>query len=225
MKFTLAQSHIDHFNKTGAIEFEDVFTENACEELLKKAEDVLVKRIRPSKDNPIDLYSNESLYLQGRNIWRDGVEVKKLCLKNQVGDFAFQLFRKKPIKLAFDQYIRTGTLQDCPLPENATLQEISLIRPVLGALIILLTPNALAIENPLLPKKAGNALYVAGNVMLPLSSLFHEKNTSVLVIAFTVATAIYCLEPKDPHTHSLKKEGLVFGDPIGEALCPTLYNR
>lgn len=225
MKFTLAQSHIDHFNKTGSIEFEEVFTENECEELLKKAEDVLIKRVSPSRDNPLDLFSNENLYLQGRNIWRDGVETKKLCLKKQVGDFAFQLFRKKPIKIAYDQYIRTGTLQDCPFKENATLQEISSIRPLLGALIILLTPNTLSVENPLLPKKAGNALYVAGNVVLPLSSLFNEKNTSVLVIAFTAASAIYCLEPKDPHTHSLKKDGLVFGDTIGEELCPTLYNR
>jgi hypothetical protein len=223
MKFTLAQEHIDHFNRTGMIEFYDLFSEQECEDILTKAENALIKRINPTPSNPLSISSNESLFYYGKNIWKEGVDIKKICAKKQLGETAYHLLRKKPIKLAYDQYIRTGTLQDCPFKEDGTIQEISSIRPTLGALLILLTPNQLQAPQIGLPQKAGNALFVSSNVILPLQSLFAETNTSVLMIAFTAGTALYCLEQRDPHTHSLKKAGIVFGDKAGEDLCPTLY--
>lgn len=225
MRVTLAQEHIDHFNKTGSIEFDGVFTPEEREKLLTSLEQYLKKRMRASEKKPLDFSSNESLFLNGRNLWRDGLEIKKLCSKKQFGEIAYHLFRKKPLKLAYDQYVRTSTLQDCPFAANATLQEISSIRPLLGAVIIMLSPDeSPATEEVLIPKKAGNALFISGNLTLPLTTFFNQKTLSMLVIAFTTGKAIYCLETKDPHTHSFKKEGVVFGDAAGEDLCPTLYH-
>lgn len=224
MRVTLAQEHIDHFNKTGSIEFDSVLSAEECEKLLASSEQYLKKRMGVSEKNPLDFSSNESLFLHGRNLWKDGLEIKKLCSKKQFGEIAYHLFRKKPLKLAFDQYLRTGTLQDCPLTPNSTLQEISSIRPLLGAVIIMLSPDALPTEEVLIPKKAGNALFVSASAPLPLTSLFNEKYLSLLVIAFTAGKPNYCLETRDPHTHSLKKEGVVFGDTAGEDLCPTLFH-
>ena len=223
MKFTLAQEHIQHFNKTGMIEFYDLFSEQECETILTSVENALIKRVNPTGRNPLSLSSNESLFHYGKNLWKDGVDIKKICAKKQLAETAYHLLRKNPIKLAYDQYIRTGTLQDCPFKEDNTLQEISSIRPTLGAFLILLTPHTIDPEELLLPKAAGNALFVSSSVILPLQSLFMQKNISVLMIAFTAGPALYCLEPKDPHTHSLKRAGIVFGDRAGEDLCPTLY--
>ncbi len=224
MRFTLAQEHIDHFNKTGAIEFDGVFSEKECLSLKEKAEEILALRLNPTDRNPLDYMSNECLYLNGRNLWKEGLELKKLCSKKQIGEIAYYLFRKKPIKIGFDQYIRTGILQDCPFKEDHTLKEISSVRPLLGALLILLEPLSSEIDSPFLPKKAGNAMYVSGNVIMPLISLFNEKKASMLLVSFTFGKALYCLEPKDPLTHSLKKEGVVFGDVAAEDLCPTIYH-
>lgn len=223
MKFTLAQEHIDHFRKTGSIEFEEVFSEKECSALLLKAEELLTKKTGASERLPLDEMSNENLFLHGKNLWKEGLEIKKLCTKKQVGEIAYHFFRKKPIKLAYDLYIRTGDLQDCPFKEDASLQQISSIRPTLGALIIQLSSDALSIDSPAVPKKMGSALFVSGTMVLPLQQLFSERGASFLVIAITAERPVYCLEPKDPHTHDLKREGLVFGDIAGEDLCPTLY--
>jgi hypothetical protein len=224
MKFTLAQEHIDHFIKNGTVEFDNLFSEKECSLLLSSAEDIMQKRLNPTPRNPIEEFSNENLYLHGKNLWKDGLEIKKLCTKKQVGQIAHLLFRKKPIKLAYDQYLKTGNLQDCPFKENNTLQEISSIRPLLGALIIALKPIEGAIEDTAIPKKMGNAVFISGAKILPLSTLFNEKNISLFIIALTAGKALYCLEPKDLHTHDFKKEGLVFGDAAGEDFCPTIYH-
>ncbi|NDD58803.1 MAG: hypothetical protein EBZ47_06080 [Chlamydiae bacterium] len=223
MKFLLAQEHIDHFNKFGSIEFTNIFSEKECQSLLHSAEELLNKRINPTNRNPVHLFSNENLFLNTKNLWKDGLPIKKLCIKKQLAELAHHLFRKKPIRLAYDHYIRTGTLQDCPFKEDSTIQEISSIRPTLGALFILLEPLPSSIENPAIPKQVGSMVFVANNVILPLVNLFSEKNLSMLMIAFTAGKPLYCLETKDPHTHSFKREGLVFGDTVGEDLCPTLY--
>ncbi|MBM3207195.1 MAG: hypothetical protein FJZ57_01125 [Chlamydiae bacterium] len=222
MKFTLAQEHIDHFNKTGAIEFYDLFSEKECQTLLNHADSILTQRVNPTPRNPLHLASNENLYLNGKNLWKDGFETKKLCLKKQLADIAFHLFRKKHIRLAFDQYVRTGTLQDCPFKDNLTIQDISSIRPTIGGVFILLEDYPFSFENPLIPKKAGNVIFAADNVLLPLKELFTEKNVFMLMIGFSSGKPLYCLEMNDPHTHSLKKDGIVFGDSAGEDLCPTL---
>ncbi|MEI8329287.1 MAG: hypothetical protein WCG14_04740, partial [Chlamydiia bacterium] len=143
MKFTLAQEHIQHFNKTGMIEFYDLFSEQECETILTSVENALIKRVNPTGRNPLSLSSNESLFHYGKNLWKDGVDIKKICVKKQLAETAYHLLRKNPIKLAYDQYIRTGTLQDCPFKEDNTLQEISSIRPTLGAFLILLTPHTI----------------------------------------------------------------------------------
>ena len=184
-----------------------------------------MERTRLFEKKRLDLSSNENLFLNGRNLFREGLETKKLCAKKQIDEIAFHLFRKQPLKIAFDQFIHLGLQQDCPFKEDGTLQEISSIRPTLGALIILLSPTSLTVEQPMLPKKSGNALFIAGNIPLPLKSLFSEANASLLVIAFTAGNARYCLEPRDPLTHAFKKEGLGFGDAVGEDLCPTIYHR
>jgi hypothetical protein len=225
MKVTLAQEHIDHFNKTGAIEFDAVFTAEECAQLLAQSEKILMERTHLLEKKYLKFSSNENLFMNGKNLFRDGLETKKLCAKKQIDEIAFRLLRKKPLKIAFDQFIHLGLQQDCPFKEDATLQEISSIRPILGALIVLLSPESLSIEEPMLPKKTGNALFVSGNVPLPLKSLFTEGNASLLIIAFTAGNAMYCLEPRDPHTHAFKKEGLGFGDALGENLCPTIYHR
>ena len=223
MKFTLAQEHIDHFRRTGAIEFEGVLSEKESEALYEKSEEILTKRTGATDRLPLHLMSNENLFLSGKNLWKEGLEIKKLCTKKQLGEIAYHFFRKKPIKLAYDQYIRTSSLQDCPFKEDFSLQQISSIRPLLGAIIILLDPQQLAIDSPFLPKKAGSVLFVSSTALIPLKQLFLEKEIALLMIALTAEKPIYCLESKDPHTHDLKKEGLVFGDVAKETLCPTLY--
>jgi hypothetical protein len=223
MKFTLAQAHIDHFRKTGAIEFEDIFSEKECTALLSQVEAILTKKTVASDRFPLDYMSNENLFLQGKNLWKEGLEVKKLSTKKQLGEIAYHFFRKKPIKLAYDQYIRTGDVQDCPFKEDAPLSLVSSIRPLLGAAMILLEPSSLSLDTPFLPKKAGSVLFISSSATIPFKQLFNEKNLSMIVLAFTAEKPIYCLEKNDPHTHDLKKEGLVFGDSVGEDLCPTLY--
>jgi hypothetical protein len=189
---------------------------------MKDAESILRQRINPTPKTPLDLFSNENLYLHGKNLWKDGFEIKRLCLKKQLAEIALRLFRKKHLRLAFDQLIRTGTLQDCPFKDNFTIQEISLIRPTIGCALILLEDCQMSFENEVMPKKAGNVIFASDTVLLPLKEIFLEKNISILIIAFSSGKPLYCLQGNDPHTHSHKKEGIVFGDSVGEDLCPTL---
>ena len=84
MKVTLAQEHIDHFNKTGAIEFDAVLTQEECERLLTQSEKILMERTRLFEKKRLDLSSNENLFLNGRNLFREGLETKKLCAKKQI---------------------------------------------------------------------------------------------------------------------------------------------
>ena len=189
---------------------------------MRDAESILTQRIQPTPKNPLYLASNENLYLNGKNLWKDGLEIKRLCLKKQLAEIALRLFRKKHLRLAFDQLIRTGTLQDCPFKENFNIQDISSIRPTIGSVFILLEDYPMSFDNPVIPKKAGNVIFASDTVLLPLKEIFLEKNLSILIIAFSSGKPLYCLQSNDPHTHSHKKEGVVFGDSAGEDLCPTL---
>jgi hypothetical protein len=224
-KFLLAQEHIDHFRKHGVIEFDGIFTEEELLHFLASLENILHKSLLPTEHHPLGQFSNECLYQSGRNLWKKGAAVKKLLSKKQIGHLAAELFAVKSVRLAFDQYLKTGDNQDLPFKESYTLQQISSVRPILGALVLQLKPPHSNIELPFIPKNIGSAVFVAGNLALDLPSLFQEKDLSIFVVAFTTAKALYCLEPLDPHTHAYKKDGIIFGDAAGEDLCPTIYHR
>ena len=79
--------------------------------------------------------------------------------------------------------------------------------------------------NLIFPKIAGNCTFVSSEMVIPFQELQERTGQRFLLITYTEKTALYTLDPKDPHTHNLKQLGYVFGDRLADAYHPILFRR
>lgn len=226
MRFTLPDSYAEFFSKNQIIELEEILTDQEADLLCSKLEIALSKALH---EKPLTITSNSDMWKAGRTLWEEDPEIKNVLLHLKLGEIAHFLFKKRPIKLGYAQTFFTELKGDSPFPAKATLTEISSFTPVLGgAFLCLNAQEVLEIQEPsLLPdlkvQKKGRAIFFSGEYPLPLEELFKQKGLRYLLLCFIPQTARYKLEPKDLHTHLLKKQGYVFGDTLKEETCPYVY--
>lgn len=118
----------------------------------------------------------------GRDVWRSSGLLKKISLSPQLAEIAAVLSHKKSLRIAYDQRIQG---------EFKFLNHS--IKPVIGLFVLL--------EN----EKVGNVIFF--NPKFP-----PEKLANSFVIVYCEPKTQYLYEPKDPHTHLLKKLGYTFGE-------------
>ncbi len=218
-RFKIAGSHREFFQKNGYIELESVLTLEEISQLSSAADKLLEKRL----SDQIEFKSAEELYRAGHDLWREDETLRKKILSHPFAEIGAELFKKSPLHIAYDQLFRTGSKPGLPNKLPSTLNEISSIYPLAGALLIHLSGPATPSE--LIPSQHENVIYLSSEMTIPWELFFQLPHQSYLLIAYAIPTSVYVLQKKDPHTHGLKKLGYVFGDRVKHDHHPIIYRN
>jgi hypothetical protein len=220
MKFALQGEHRDFFAKNGYIEFEGLLSEKDVVTLKEAIDQVLCKRLKVLPEK-LEHKTAQELYMAGRDVWRDHPAIKKWTTSPILAELASSLFKKRPIRLAFDQVLRTGSSSHTPFINTASLQQTSSLRQIIGALILQLTPLA----EPCIPlaQVPGSGVLIGPNFPLNFDAIFSQPHLSALMIVFCGEKTVYTLDSSDHHTHALKRQGYVFGDRLRDDINPLVF--
>jgi len=224
MRFSLPDSYFEFFLRNQILEIENLMTLQDAETLSQKYEKLLLKHMH---QKPLSLASNPELWKAGKDLWKEDPEIKKILFRLQLGELCHILFKQRPIRLAYTQALFTGDKQDSLFSETELLQNISSMGPLLGGVLLCLdTPSEqekVALVPDLKNLAKGRAFFFSGEYQIPFAELFKQKRLKMILLCFAPGKVRYKLEPKDPHTHELKKSGYGFGDSLPEEICPYLY--
>ncbi len=224
MRFSLPDSYFEFFLRNQILEIENLMTSQDAETLSEKCEELLLKHMH---QKPLNITSNLELWKAGKDLWKEDADIKKILFRLQLGELSHILFKQRPIRLAYTQALFTGDKQDSLFDETETLQNISSMGPLLGGVLLCLdTPSeqeAVALLPDLKTLAKGRAFFFSGEYQIPFAELFKQKRLKMILLCFAPGKIRYKLEPKDPHTHELKKSGYAFGDSLPEEICPYLY--
>lgn len=183
MKIYITAQQIRSFVQFGWIELEEFFTPKQCSDLLQLASQALRKRKGSFQE------SAETLYLKGRDLWREEDELKKVASSAQLTHTASALLNRQQLRLAFDQWIPPQYSYDSlRLETNFSFQNLTC-----GCL--------LSFEG----EKAGCARFCQPD-------RFPLFETGQLLIAYGTHQTVYIRNTNDPLNGFLKKQGLSFGD-------------
>lgn len=219
MRFKIAGPHREFFQKNGYIELESVLTSDEISALASAADALVEKRL----SDQIEFKSAEELYRVGHDLWRESETIRKKITSHQLAEIGAELFKKNSLLLAYDQLLRTGSKPGYPKKLPSTLNDITSIYPLAGALLIHLSGSPLPSE--LVPSQHENVTYLSPGITIPWELFFQMPHQSYLLIAYANPESVYVLQKNDPHTHSLKNFGYVFGDRLQHTYHPTVFRQ
>lgn len=218
MRFKIAGSHREFFQKNGYIELESMLAIQEISEMAAAADKLLEKRLADA----IEYKSAEELFRAGHDLWREDAILRKKILSHNFAEIGAELFKKKKLHIAYDQIFRTGSKPGYPNKLPSTLNEITSIYPLAGALLIHLSGPKVPSE--FIPREHENVVYLSPDITIPWELFFQLPHQSYLLIAYANPESVYVLQKKDPHTHALKKRGYVFGDRLKHDQHPIILN-
>lgn len=215
MSAAIGPEHRHFFTKNHYIEFEDLIKDvDLTYEHIDKVLSDRTKKI-------IETRTPKELFIAGRDLFRDDPIVKKISLSRSLAQIASLLFDTSPVRIAYDQSLRTTTLTRAPFAHPFSLAQVSCFQPILCGVIIRLShdPNPPAF----LPQRVGSGVFFQPDFSLPWSSFFQAPCQSFLLIAYAPTQCRYVMTHDDLHVHSLKKLGFGFGDALKQDTHPILY--
>jgi hypothetical protein len=221
MRFALTADHCAFFNKNAFIELEGVLSLDQLADLKKNAEEALAARLRVPTAQ-INKRSTSELFLAGYDLWRDNEGIKKITQKNTFARLALELFQTSSLRYGFDQLIYTAQGAPSVFSEPYTLQEISCLHPLAGALILPLEDLAHPLPFFPLPIDRGNGLFISPSLPIPWPELFATPKLRLLMIVYAMKKTHFRPDTRDPHAAHLKKLGYAFNDPLKNSLHPLL---
>lgn len=217
MKFSLTSDHFHHYRQRGYVEFEGIVNQAKLQ--------VLLNAIRRERYD-----TAEQRFQKQHDLWRLSPAIKKILFHKDIASIVASLHDAKPLRIGYDQLIPEGYLSK---RKSLSLREMSSLQGIIGGYLLCLQdcPGAL-VTQPLSEESerkiaapfsttAGNVVFIDPEVAIDYASLPCDH----LLVCFTGATAIYCHNENDPHTHTFKKQGYVFGDKIQESELPTVLRE
>lgn len=226
MRYLVSFEDQRFFRYSHHIEFSDFLSTSQVDELTAIIESGYDK---PIDQTPLDLYIN------GYDQFRQNKKLKRFVTNPKLAEIAAQLSNEKTLRLAFTQTLAANQLlSPLPLSNSADLQSLSSVNPLSIGLIIRLKGSSTT-EKELLtaseeerlllpePQTAGSLLYFPPDIPLDLNSLLVEKESLFLLIAYAPHKIQYRHNPTNPHAHTLKRLGYVFGDLLNETTHPVVY--
>jgi hypothetical protein len=219
MRFKTAGVHREFFQKNGFIEFESLLSAQEASQLASHADLLLQKRL----SNQLEFRSATELYRAGRDLWRDDATLRKKELSHTFAQLAADIFKKPILHLAFDQILRTAATPGFPNQIPSSLNAISSIQPLAGALLLHLSGSSPPFD--LIPRCHENVMLLSPDLTIPWEFFFQLPHQSYLLIAYAVPESVYVLRKEDPHTHALKRLGYVFGDRLTHDHHPIVFRN
>ncbi|NGX38329.1 MAG: hypothetical protein K1000chlam2_01502 [Chlamydiae bacterium] len=192
MRYTITSQQLDYFRREGHIEFETLFSVEEAEKLRS-----LLDTARLSQG-------------MGRDLERGNPPLRKAMELSRLGQTAYGLFAKKPLRLAFSQYVPQYR-------KIIALEDISSVTETYGCMLLNLSPNPLP-DFPYLPMEMGDVGFYERKFPIDFTAL----ELPVLFLAFARDVARYQLQENDPDTHHLKKLGYGFGDRLNNDTHPLI---
>ena len=202
-----------YFFKThGYLELEEVLSPSECSELQEHIDAALLSRVKKS----LSRVPEESLYLQGRDLWRIQESLKTLLLSKKMTNIALALANKPSLYLAFDQWIPPLSWSEPSKAKDLfSIQGLACIY-----LIRLSAPKEIEALKPTfgtepglipLPTARGSLLAINPQLLLNLPKL-SLYSASLYAVGYALDEAVYFHNAKDPCNHQLKDLGYHFGD-------------
>jgi hypothetical protein len=224
MRFAITADHREFFLKNHFIEFEEVIASDQVVSLKKNAEETISKRLRIPSTKLRDKTAPE-IYQAGYDLWRDNEEIKKVSHKHTFAALASELLQTFPLRYGFDQYFSMTQCRGSPYDVPSSLQDISCINPLAGALLLPLQdlPSP-PIFFPM-PLKTGNALFLSPTFSLPWPQLFSTCGLCFFLIVYAVEKTFFRADSHDPHAMSLKKLGYAYNDLLKDSIHPIVLRR
>lgn len=229
MKFATDKSHRDYFYKHGIIEFDELFNRDQLHEMNVAIDKILAKRLSIPSHQLVRQSTND-IFLQGHDLFRQDEALKKLLLHRRLAETAIELTEVRTLRIGYDQLLvgeskkpLMETVYNNFLLQEGTLQVKSSMTPIIcGLMLCLETPQATENISELFTQIAGNGVYFKPDIPLDLKLLSHMQGGRYLLITFADPRTVYIFNEKDPHTHTLKHLGYVFGDKLSDKLNPLL---
>jgi hypothetical protein len=231
MKLVTDKSHRDYYYKHASIEFDALFPPQQVTEINQAIEAILCNRMSLRKGQ-LALQNRNNLYLNGHDLWREDESLKKLFLHRRLAEIAGELNEIHSLRMGSDQLLlgekkaldlSTENVYEQYLKQEGSLQERSCFRPVAAGLLVCLEPIVSEIDYPLFSKIVGSGVFFKPDLPLDLSPLVDMQSGRYILISYVDPRTVYVLNENEPHTHTLKHLGYVFGDRLSDRLNPLIF--
>lgn len=219
MRFAASREHKKFFREHCFIEFSELLSPAAVEELLQA---VLTSRKAVRGDA-------DKTFIAGRDLWRNEPKLSKVSLASKFAEVFADLVDQKPIRMGFDQILSvegSSDQEDRPrfFEGELNLFESCSFGGLLGGLVLRLSGKGEELENGgICPMEPGDGVFFYGGVPQDFSALFAHGSADYLFIFYGGDSVQYIFREKDPHCHYLKQLGYGFGDSMSDRTHPILF--
>jgi hypothetical protein len=221
MKIAVVGDQYAFFSQYGFIQFEALFAQELGE-LWLSAETALSERKK--NDYSSSNIKDETL-LYGRDLAITSKDFQHRLFSSRVCQVAAQLLKKKSLRYAFDQLWRVpiSPCGDGPVGENFCVTPLSLV-----ALLSFdnidhkraSSPKPFELVFDDLPSKQGDVLFLRPDVLWKVRFPQEAKGRTFFFLGFADEQLAYSYQLRDPHVHSLKQFGYIYGERLLETTHP-----
>jgi hypothetical protein len=240
MRYILLSEQKKLFQRCGSIAFEGLWNHEQVANIHNALQNVLVMRLGIIHA-ALPQATAEQCYSVGRDVWRSNTLLKKSVTSESLAELATELFDRRPLRLAYDQYLlpwremssRRGVelpLYNQLVQKCETLEATSSIQGILGGVILCLEAPVIVPESEetavvdeqivAWPKQAGDGVFFKAQAKIDFTYLQRPHCGSYLMITYCRNDSVYIMQPGDPQVHALKHMGYVFGDRLSDKLHP-----
>lgn len=206
MKFAVSAEQRDYLRKKGILPIEGLLRAHELRELNLGIAEVQKE------------FSKQDPWMVGRDLWRRNEKIKKIVFSKRLAELAFELLQKKPLRIAFDQFLPPNFGLQKTLPKDCSIQEASCITLLHGLYILCLKTDKSDDNDEL--EAQGGGYFVLPSSPFPFEMI--KPSCSYFLIGYGDLFSQYLFQPNDPHVHFLKSFGYVFGDKLHERFHPLL---
>ncbi|MGC1878911.1 MAG: hypothetical protein WA347_05615 [Rhabdochlamydiaceae bacterium] len=224
MRFAITADHREFFTKNHYIEFEELLNRDQVASLKKNVEETVAKRLRI----PLAKLKEKSppeVYQAGYDLWRESDGIKKIAHKQAFAALASELMQIIPIRYGFDQYFATTHCTGSPYDLPLSLQDISCLNPLAGALLLPLEDLASPPTFFPMPLKMGSGLFLSPTFSLPWPQLFSTRGLCFFLIVYAKEKTSFRADSHDPHAVSLKKLGYAYNELLKDSIHPIVLRE
>lgn len=221
MKYRIDNSHREFYSQNGWIELEDLLTPEDLIAINQGVDEVLAKREKVSLDR-LQRLGSQSLFLAGRDIWRENAGLKKWICGRRLSEFAAEIAGTRPLRLAFDQvytYVPGSTRLGDSCPPSGSLKALTSFQGLVCGLIICLkcAPDA---PPSFFPIKPGNGLCFSPDLDLNIEQIYRGPEQRYLLIGYGKPVTLFIHQSQDQHAKALKELGYHYGDRLLDSIHP-----
>jgi hypothetical protein len=231
MRYDLPPKLVSFYKDKGFIELENLLSEEELHEISRECDSLLKLKLK-QKHQALSETTLKTTFQEGWNLHEESALLEKFITQRKFLEIVSQLSGLHKIKLGFTQIFRTfdktQNESDETLPplfyHYTSLDDVSCFQGLeIGCMIHLVSERAIS-QDPLvdieqakgilhpLPMHPKSITFFSSKYPFSLDPLPDFSHQLYLLVTFGRDNLVYVDQPKDPHTHEMKKQGFVYGD-------------